>query len=139
MEHLAVVFSELILSDQNCFASEDGSEALLQLIPDTRVVECLRSSWSGDPFRSSGDKWNDLKSQIKKYEKGTSQRVGCFVQHPRPLVLSMVPGSSNMRIRGHNITIHLSASGCGSFQASKPSSESAVLCPPQDRAGMCAH
>lgn len=82
MDHLKVTFTELILADQNCFASEDGYEAFLQQIPDTRVVETLRTKWSEDPSRSSEDKWADFKSQISKYGASSPQRVGDFFQVP---------------------------------------------------------
>jgi DNA primase small subunit len=75
LEPLATLFSSLILTDQNCFASEDGYEALLQLIPDNNVVEKLRKKWEADPDRHSADKWGDLKSEVKRFEKGSSTRV----------------------------------------------------------------
>ncbi|KAJ6602170.1 DNA primase catalytic subunit [Mycena sp. CBHHK59/15] len=74
LDHLAMIFSDLILSDQDCFASEEGYEALLRLIPDSRVVEALRTKWSSSPC-SSQEKWKDLKTQIKKYDKASSQRA----------------------------------------------------------------
>ncbi|KAJ7690633.1 prim-pol domain-containing protein [Mycena rosella] len=74
LDHLAVVFSELILDDQDCFASEAGYQALLNLIPDSRVVDTLQSKWSGTSS-SSQEKWKDLKTQIKSYKKGTPQRA----------------------------------------------------------------
>jgi len=52
---LATLFSSLILTDQNCFGSEDGYEALLQLIPDRSVVDNLRKKWEADPDRHSTD------------------------------------------------------------------------------------
>lgn len=72
---LADTFVELILDDQDCFASTQGYEALLQLIPEKWVVEALRSQWDSDPTRSSPDKWKDFKTQIKKTDKGSVQRV----------------------------------------------------------------
>ncbi|KAF9268808.1 prim-pol domain-containing protein [Marasmius fiardii PR-910] len=74
LSELAELFSELILNDQDCFGSEEGYEALLNSIPDSKVAESLREQWSADPTRNSEDKWSDLKNQIKKYPKGTSQR-----------------------------------------------------------------
>lgn len=78
LDHLANEFTPLILTDQNCFASQEGYEALLQLIPDRAVVEILRKKWSSDPDRPSEDKWSDLKAEIKKYDKGSSQRVSAM-------------------------------------------------------------
>lgn len=75
MEHLNGIFPELILADQDCFASKEGYDAFLRLIPDARIVETLRSEWDDDPDRSSEEKWSDFKSQIKKYDKGSPQRV----------------------------------------------------------------
>ena len=62
---LAEAFSDLILSDQDCFASEEGSETLLQLLPDREVVADLRDKWSKSDS-SSDDKWKDLKRAVKK-------------------------------------------------------------------------
>jgi DNA primase small subunit len=71
---LAVVFSELILYDQDCFASEKGFEALLKLIPDSRVADALETQWRASPS-SSQEKWKDFKTEIKHYKKDSSQRV----------------------------------------------------------------
>lgn len=81
LDHLATIFSDLILADQNCFGSEEGYETLLQHIPDSRVVENLRKKWQKSPARSSEDKWSDLKGEVKSYEKGSSQRVSTYIQH----------------------------------------------------------
>jgi len=76
LDHLNTVFSELILVDQDCFASEAGYQSLLELIPDTGLVQDLREAWSEDPSRSSQDKWMDLKGRIKKLnDKGSGQRA----------------------------------------------------------------
>ena len=53
---------------------EEGSESLLHLIPDTRIVDALRTKWSASS-RSSEEKWMDLKTQVKKYDKGSTHRV----------------------------------------------------------------
>jgi DNA primase small subunit len=83
LEPLATLFSSLILTDQNCFASEDGYEALLQLLPDGNVIKNLRKKWEADPDRHSADKWGDLKSEVKRFEKGSSTRV-CSPSPRRP-------------------------------------------------------
>jgi len=75
LEPLATLFSSLILTDQNCFASEDGYEALLQLLPEGNVTRNLRKKWEADPDRHSADKWGDLKSEVKRFDKGSSTRV----------------------------------------------------------------
>ena len=68
---LEPVFHDLILADQNCFASEEGWQALLHLIPDKEVVGNLKERWEDDPGRSSEDKWQDLEDEIaEKRGKG---------------------------------------------------------------------
>jgi DNA primase small subunit len=79
LDYLKTIFPDLILVDQDCFASEHGYDDLLKLIPDTGLVRDLREAWSEDPPLSSQDKWTNLKSRIKKlYDKGSTQRV-CFL------------------------------------------------------------
>ncbi|KDQ50344.1 hypothetical protein JAAARDRAFT_200027 [Jaapia argillacea MUCL 33604] len=68
-------FGDLILGDQDSFKSDDGWEALLHLIPDKSIAEILQRKWSKDDNRSSEDKWNDLKSEIKRTEKGSTARA----------------------------------------------------------------
>ncbi|KAG6898132.1 hypothetical protein C0992_004848 [Termitomyces sp. T32_za158] len=68
-------FSELILSDQNLFASQEACETLLEQIPDLQTVSHLRTKWTNDPGRSSEDKWLDFKKEVKSYENGSSQRI----------------------------------------------------------------
>jgi len=82
LDHLKTIFPDLILVDQDCFASEDGYQGLLELIPNAGLVEDLRETWLEDPSRSSQDKWMDLKGRIKKLsDKGSAQRVSslCFL------------------------------------------------------------
>ncbi|KAJ7647588.1 hypothetical protein FB45DRAFT_1019818 [Roridomyces roridus] len=74
LDHLAVVFTDLILEDQDCFGSTDGYEALLKLIPDARVAEALREHWASSSS-SSETKWKDFKTQIKTYPKGSTARA----------------------------------------------------------------
>lgn len=77
------MFTDLILADQNPFESDKGYETLLELIPDangkldkiTQMKETLRRNWSEDPDRSSEDKWDDLRAQARKFEKGSKERV----------------------------------------------------------------
>ena len=63
------IFGDLILSNQNCFGSEEGYEELLKAIPDSRVVETLRTKWEANPSRTSEEKWADLHKSL------SSQRV----------------------------------------------------------------
>ncbi|OSD05138.1 prim-pol domain-containing protein [Trametes coccinea BRFM310] len=70
---LEPVFHDLIIADQECFASEEGWEALLHLIPDKDIVDNLREKWEASPGRSSEDKWQDLEDEVaKKSSKGKS-------------------------------------------------------------------
>ncbi|CAK5281356.1 unnamed protein product [Mycena citricolor] len=75
LDELAMVFTDLILRDQDCFETEKGWEALLRLIPEPRVVDALRSQWESSAHSSSEDKWADFKKQIKSFKKETSQRA----------------------------------------------------------------
>jgi DNA primase small subunit len=60
VNYLRMIFGELILSNQDCFGSEEGYEELLKMIPDSRVVETLRTKWEANPSRTSEEKWADL-------------------------------------------------------------------------------
>ena len=73
-DHLRGVFEDLILTDQDLFASEEGYEALLDFIPEPHASE-LRERWSKDPSRSSRDKWSNLNRLIRNIEGGSIQRV----------------------------------------------------------------
>ncbi|KAI6040939.1 prim-pol domain-containing protein [Pisolithus marmoratus] len=63
---LRSIFEPLVLDDQDCFASQQGWETLLQLMPDCSMVEKLRKEWSQDLDRSSVQKWDKLKDLIPK-------------------------------------------------------------------------
>ena len=73
-DHLRGVFEDLILTDQDLFASEEGYEALLDFIPEPHASE-LRERWSKDPSRSSRDKWSNINRLIRNIEGGSIQRV----------------------------------------------------------------
>ena len=62
LDHLRNIFVDLILRNQKCFDTEEGYEELLKAVPDTRIVETLRTKWEANPSRSSEDKWLDLLS-----------------------------------------------------------------------------
>ena len=62
LDYLKIVFVDLILRNQKCFDTEEGYEELLKAIPDSRIVETLRTKWEANPSRSSEDKWLDLLS-----------------------------------------------------------------------------
>ena len=129
LEHLATVFSELILADQNCFGDEDGAENLLQLIPDAGVAEALRKLWSNDPSRHSEDRWQDFKTQIKNCEKGSQQRVCCHHYSFTIILACCILVESHCSNGGHHYTVHIPTTGCGSFKAQKPLAQSPILCP----------
>jgi len=62
------IFTTLVLLDQDCFHSEQGSEKLLQWIRD-EVADTLRDRWSNDPNRTSMDKWEDVKTIVGSIRK----------------------------------------------------------------------
>lgn len=63
LDQLVGPFTDLVLLDQNCFMREEGWKELLQLIPDSKIVEKLERKWTDD--RSSDDKWTDLMDEIR--------------------------------------------------------------------------
>ncbi|KAG5352196.1 hypothetical protein C0989_003277 [Termitomyces sp. Mn162] len=86
---LKETFSDLILSDQNLFASKEGYETLLEQIPDSKTVSHLRAKWTDDPDRSSEDKWQDFKKEVKSYEKGSPQRVRSLLSYDVNLLVNI--------------------------------------------------
>ena len=62
LNYLKTIFVDLILRNQKCFDTEEGYEELLKAVPDTRLVQTLRTKWEANPSRSSEDKWSDLLS-----------------------------------------------------------------------------
>ena len=74
---LEPVFHELILEDQDVFATEEGWKALLQLIPDSDVRSNLEEKWELDPGRPSETKWEDFMDEIEKDKKPKSVRRLC--------------------------------------------------------------
>lgn len=61
-------FKRLVLDDQDCFANETQSEALLELLGDREVSLRLKKMWSDAP-KSSGDKWSDILREVKSKTK----------------------------------------------------------------------
>lgn len=86
IDELKTIFSDLILEDQDCFASEEGYETLLKLIPDGSIVATLTERWQDDPHRSSVDKWEDIRKEMKKYERNSRERVRSVSLHAYVLV-----------------------------------------------------
>ncbi|KAG9313457.1 hypothetical protein JVU11DRAFT_5781 [Chiua virens] len=72
------LFNPLILEDQECFRTEEGWDALLQLIPDHKIVDKFRTEWSKDPDRSSAQKWDELGTYIMK--EGDVSRLKCLLE-----------------------------------------------------------
>lgn len=68
------VFPSLILQDQDCFAGEAGAEELLALLP-TSAHEPLRKKWSTNPDKTSEEKWDDIRNQVKIHGKTTTPGV----------------------------------------------------------------
>jgi DNA primase small subunit len=65
LDLLAPHFQHDILSVQNPFASSDGSETLLSLLPDSTLIASLRKKWDSSPGRSSTQKWADIDTVAK--------------------------------------------------------------------------
>jgi len=74
VDQLGDLFGDLILQDQDCFRGEAGWKELLQLIPDPKIVEKLEQKWARSEGRSSEDKWDDLKAEIKALYKTSQAR-----------------------------------------------------------------
>ena len=88
---LEPVFHEVILEDQDLFATEEGWQALLHLIPDNQIRNDLKEEWENDPHRSSADKWQDFLDKIEG-TKGARSSVRPFlpvlhIPSPSPLTL----------------------------------------------------
>jgi len=85
MNHLRTIFGSLILETQDCFASEQGTEDLLKLIPETKLAETLKASWSAHPNRSSTDKWQDLAGYRSTYKtlNQTMENIILHYTYPR--------------------------------------------------------
>ena len=73
LDQLVRPFEDLVLLDQNCFRREEGWKELLQLIPDSKIVEKLERKWTDD--RSSDDKWTDLMDEIRSSYPVKATRV----------------------------------------------------------------
>jgi len=65
------VFAPLILYNQNLFATKEGYEDLLKMIPDAPLVQSLKKSWDDDPNLHSETKWMDLFKHTSKNVVGT--------------------------------------------------------------------
>lgn len=105
---LSVLFSDLILDDQNCFGTLKGYEALLQLLPSASASN-LREEWLSNPERDSRDKWSDLKAEVKRHEKGSGQRVrGLCSMHSSAVLTNDTVGTYRSN-GGHHLAIYISS------------------------------
>ncbi len=75
LDYLRTIFGALVLSNQDCFRSTEGYEELLKAIPDSRVVDTMRTKWAASPSRSSEDKWNDLLKQAQKSQSVSTRGI----------------------------------------------------------------
>lgn len=80
VDQLVGPFSDLVLLDQDCFKGEGGWKELLQLIPDSKIVENLQKKWALSEGRSSIDKWTDLKDEIKAFYKTPEEKVSYILK-----------------------------------------------------------
>lgn len=64
-------FSENILRDQDPWATPEGAETLLHLLPNRTLVDSLKSEWASSPERSSAQRWSD----IRTVNLGTNKRA----------------------------------------------------------------
>lgn len=58
-------FQSDILEDQDPWATPEGAEQLLKLLPDKALNDALRKRWDSDVGRSSSSKWADINSLAK--------------------------------------------------------------------------
>ena len=87
MDQLGELFGDLILQNQDCFRGEAGWKELLQLIPDSKIVEKLEQKWARLADRSSDDKWIDLKAEIKALYKTSQLRVSHYPTRRSPILV----------------------------------------------------
>ena len=132
------IFPPLILQDQDCFAGEAGAEELLALLPAGGQLEPLRKKWKADPNRSSEEKWDDIKNQVK-----INKAEPFGVSHPPlsrgPTVDSFALTETPLGRDGrHRPPIHLASNRRRSLETSQPFAQSTLLRPPKDRSGLCA-
>ena len=81
---LSTLFPDLILQDQDCFRGEAAWKELLQLIPDSTIVEKLEQKWARSADRSSDDKWDDLRAEIKALYTSREERVSLYLTRRSP-------------------------------------------------------
>jgi DNA primase small subunit len=62
-------FNDLVLKEQDCFATPEGWQLLLQLLPDTEYRLKLQRQWELAPARTSTEKWSDIGVMMKEMSK----------------------------------------------------------------------
>ncbi|KAH8113747.1 prim-pol domain-containing protein [Phellopilus nigrolimitatus] len=67
-------FPHLILEDQDCFASAEQADVLLELLSDKAVSASLRKRWANAP-RNSEDKWADVKRELAQKTKDSPEEL----------------------------------------------------------------
>ena len=60
LEDLQIAFADIILDDQDLFASEAHWKELVKLLPSGGALDELADEWSMYPNRHSADKWRDV-------------------------------------------------------------------------------
>ena len=80
LDSLKTPFVNLVLQDQECFQSEKGYEALLELLPAdkgesihcnqlmTEIIGELRTKWQASPDSPSLRKWQDIQAAAHKVQ-----------------------------------------------------------------------
>src|SRR5690606_28086932 len=72
MAILKPYFTENILRDQDPWATSEGAETLLHLLPNKTLVDSLKTEWASAAERSSAQRWSD----IRTVNLGTNKRAG---------------------------------------------------------------
>lgn len=65
LQDLGEAFSDIILDDQDLFASQEQWEDLIKLLPADNTRSELQDEWKMDPKRASLDKWEDVKQAVR--------------------------------------------------------------------------
>ncbi|OLL25951.1 DNA primase small subunit [Neolecta irregularis DAH-3] len=72
LDMLRTEFKSHILEDQDPWRNSQGTEKLLNLLPDRELNEALRKKWTAHPQRPSENKWADIDALA---ESGVSQAL----------------------------------------------------------------
>ncbi|KAL1936150.1 hypothetical protein VTP01DRAFT_284 [Rhizomucor pusillus] len=66
-------FSPLLLEAQGILDTPESWKKVLAFLPNPTIREELDSMWSKDPSRPAEQKWNDIKSELKKSDSKTKK------------------------------------------------------------------